>query len=236
MKIRTQIFIAVVFLAGLLYLHIRGVDSWLLQEIQLYKERLLLFVRDQYILAVVSFIMVYSVAMSLLVPIGAILTLTGGFLFGALWGSLYALVGATLGASCAFLLVRNVWGVHLQKRYAQHLHNFNKAVARNGRRYLFAVRLIIIVPYALVNLLAGLTCISFKTFFWTTVCGILPGTIVYAFAGQQLATIDSIKNIFSWPVITAFILLGVLAFVPMLLQLIWPRMAQDVSKLEEERF
>jgi uncharacterized membrane protein YdjX (TVP38/TMEM64 family) len=73
------------------------------------------------------------------------------------------------------------------------------------------MRFIPVFPYFLVNILAALTTIPFITFIWTTSVGILPGSLVYAFAGSQLNTISSLKDIFSLKILFAF---SLLVFIP----------------------
>ncbi len=51
------------------------------------------------------FMAVYTLATLLFLP-GSLLTLAGGALFGPVWGTLYNLTGATLGAALAFPIAR----------------------------------------------------------------------------------------------------------------------------------
>ena len=78
------------------------------------------------------------------------------------------------------------------------------------------LRLIPLFPFFAVNLVSGLTRMSVGTYVAATALGIIPGSFVYAYAGRQLGTINSLKEIASPNVITAFVLLGLLALVPML--------------------
>jgi uncharacterized membrane protein YdjX (TVP38/TMEM64 family) len=78
------------------------------------------------------------------------------------------------------------------------------------------LRLIPAFPFFLVNLVSGLTRINVGTYIVATAIGTLPGSFVYAFAGRQLGTINSLKEIASPPVLLAFTLLGLLALLPIL--------------------
>ena len=73
---------------------------------------------------------------------------------------------------------------------------------------MFAVRLIPIFPYFVINLVMGLTKMKTWTFFWVSLVGMLAGTIVYVNAGSELAKIDTMKGILSPRMIIAFALLG----------------------------
>jgi uncharacterized membrane protein YdjX (TVP38/TMEM64 family) len=139
-------------------------------------------------------------------------------LFGTFLGAVYANIGATLGAIGAFLLVRYSFGAALQRKYAQQLVRFNKAMHEEGMSYLLSVHFIAVIPFFLVNILAGLTQVPLWTFIWTTSVGIFPGSLVYAFAGQQLNTIENVRDIFSLKLLLAFLLLAMLAALPILIK------------------
>ncbi len=76
------------------------------------------------------------------------------------------------------------------------------------------LRLIPLFPFFLVNMVSGLTRVSVGTYVAATAIGIIPGSFVYAYAGRQLGTINSLKEIASPNVLLAFSLLGLLALVP----------------------
>jgi uncharacterized membrane protein YdjX (TVP38/TMEM64 family) len=147
-----------------------------------------------------------------------VLTLSGGFLFGALLGTLYVNAGATTGATLAFLFCRYAAGDWIQEKYLDKLITFNRELSENGYRYLLALRLIPLFPFFLINAGAGLTKIPLRTFVWTTSLGILPGSFVYAFAGKQLGSIESMGDIFSTEILIAFSLLALLVLVPVVVK------------------
>ena len=65
-----------------------------------------------------------------------------------------------------------------------------------------------------MNLVSGLTRVTLGTYVLATSIGIIPGSFVFAFAGRQLGTINSLSEIASPPVLLAFTLLGLLALMP----------------------
>ncbi len=184
------------------------------ENLQANRDRLLAFVDAHYAFSALAYIAVYVAAVALSVPGAAVLTLAGGFAFGAVAGTLLVNVGATAGAALVFLAARYLLGDWVQKRYGERLAAFNAEVERNGARYLLTLRLIPLFPFFLINLLAGLTTVRFTTFVWTTAAGIIPGSFVYAYAGSRLSVIDSPGDIVSWKVLSALVLLGALALVP----------------------
>jgi len=82
--------------------------------------------------------------MAFSIPVAAVMTLTGGFLFGTLWGGLFANFGATLGSIGAFLMVRYAFASMMRVNYADRLQAFNKEVDQYGYLYLIAIRLVIL--------------------------------------------------------------------------------------------
>ena len=128
--------------------------------------------------------------------VALVLTLAGGFLFGVVWGAVYLMVGLTLGTSLsAFLIARYLAGTWIHSRYEGHLKKFNREVAHYGSSYLLMLRIIPVLPFFAVNFLAGTTKMSVKRFILTTAVGLLPGSVVYTYAGKQLGNITSVDDI-----------------------------------------
>jgi uncharacterized membrane protein YdjX (TVP38/TMEM64 family) len=191
-------------------------DALTLENLQKHRDALLDFVHARFALSIIVYIAVYIVVVAFSLPGGAVMTLAGGYLFGTVVAVPCVVVGATTGALLAFLSARYLVGDRLQQAYTAQLERFNREMERNGIRYLLTLRLIPIFPFFLVNFLAGLTRVPFTAFAWTTAAGIVPGTIVYAFAGQQLETVRSIGDILSPRVLLAFVVLALFTLAPAL--------------------
>lgn len=172
------------------------------------------FVQANYLAAVTTFIIAFIVMAALSIPGAAVLTLAAGFVFGMVPATIYVNIGATGGATLAFLIVRYLAGNWVNRKYASRLATFNADLAKNGPYYLLSLRLIPVFPFFLINIAAGLTKIPLSTFIWTTMAGILPGDLVFTFTGSQLANIDSPKDILSANVVTALLLLAAVSIVP----------------------
>lgn len=171
-------------------------------------------VANNYSLSVLGFIFIYIIVLAFSIPGATILTLAGGFLFGVGLGTLFVNIGATLGATIAFLSSRYLIGKWVQNKYKDKLKKFNEELKKNGRNYLLTLRFIPIFPLFLINLFAGLTKIPLRTFIWTTSLGIIPGSLVYTFAGKQLRLINSVKDILSVKIFIALVLLGLFSLIP----------------------
>ncbi len=180
------------------------------------RDHLLAFTDANYPTAVILFVLAYCTVVGLSLPGGAIMTLAGGFLFGSLLGTLYVNVGATVGATLAFLVARYLLRDWVEQKFGSRLGPIQEGFAQNAFSYLMTLRLIPLFPFFLVNMVSGLTRVNVGTYVAATSLGIIPGSFVFAYAGRQLGTINSLKEIASPNVLMAFTLLGLLALVPIL--------------------
>ena len=163
---------------------------------------------------ILGFIGIYFLVVALSLPGATILTLAGGAVFGPVSGMLIVNIGATLGATAAFLVARFVLRDWVEKKFGDKLEPFNKGFSKNAINYLLFLRLVPLFPFFLVNLVSGLTKVRLPVYFFGTMFGIMPGSFIYANAGSNLARINSISGIASVGVLGALGLLGVFALTP----------------------
>lgn len=140
------------------------------------------------------FVAGYALATVLFVP-GLLLTLAAGLLFGLLRGTAYTLVGATLGASAAFLLSRTVARRAMERRLGANprFAAIDRAVAREGRKVVFLLRLSPVFPFNLLNYALGLTRVRFVDYLVACV-GMLPGTFLYVYYGTALGSLAALAG------------------------------------------
>ncbi|MCJ8169336.1 FAD-dependent oxidoreductase [Atopomonas sediminilitoris] len=160
-------------------------------------------------LAAGLFFSLYVVVTALSIPGAALLTLLAGALFGLLEGFVLVSFASTLGATLAMLLSRFLLRDWVQSKFASAMRGIEQGVEREGAFYLFALRLVPVVPFFVINLAMGLTKLRASTFWWVSQLGMLPGTLVYVNAGRELGQLDSLAGILSPSVLGAFVLLGV---------------------------
>lgn len=163
-------------------------------------------------LAAAAFFLLYVLITGASLPGAAILTLAAGAVFGLLEGTVLVSFASSMGATLAFLVSRFVLRDGLRSRYGERLRSFDQGIAQDGAFYLFSLRLVPVVPFFMVNLLAGLTPLKTRTFYGVSQLGMLPGSIAYVYAGTQLAKIESLRDVLSPGLIGAFALLAVLPF------------------------
>jgi uncharacterized membrane protein YdjX (TVP38/TMEM64 family) len=159
---------------------------------------------------IAAYFLVYVLVTAVSFPGAAILTLAGGALFGVVTGTAVVSFASSIGATLAFLASRHLLGDWVQAKFGNRLAAFNEGIERDGAFYLFSLRLVPIFPFFLINLLMGLTKIRTWTYYWVSQIGMLLGTIVYVNAGTQLASIGSLKDIVSLPLLLSFAALGLL--------------------------
>ena len=163
--------------------------------------------------AAAAFLAIYVVATGLSLPGATVLTLAAGAVFGLAWGLVLVSFASTAGATLAFLASRFLLRDWVQRRFGDKLRAINQGIAREGAFYLFALRLVPAFPFFVVNLAMGLTPIRTWTYYWVSQLGMLAGTLVYVYAGTQLAHIRSLRGILSPGLLAAFLALGIFPLV-----------------------
>ena len=154
------------------------------------------------------YVAVYVSVAALSLPGAAILTLGAGVLFGLPAGTIIASFASSIGATLAMLAARFVLRDSVQSRFGDRLKAINQGVEKDGAFYLFALRLVPVFPFFVINLVMGLTKIPARTFYWVSQVGMLAGTIVYVNLGTQLARIDSLAFVLKPGLLLSFVLLG----------------------------
>ncbi len=178
------------------------------------RDALLAYTDSHYATSVAAFIGLYALQTAFSLPGAAIFTLAGGFLFGSFVGTFFVNIAATTGATLAFLAARYLLRDWVERQFGSRLAPIQEGFAKNGFSYLMTLRLIPIFPFFIVNLVSGLTRVNVGTYVLATALGIIPGSFVYANAGRQLGSINSLGEIASPRVLGAFALLGLLSLVP----------------------
>ncbi|HZZ93397.1 MAG TPA: FAD-dependent oxidoreductase [Usitatibacter sp.] len=158
--------------------------------------------------ATAGFFLFYVLVTGASLPGAGILTVVAGALFGLAWGTLVVSFASSLGATIAFLSSRYVLRDWVQARYGERLKALNEGVEREGAFYLFALRLVPAFPFFLINIAMGLTPMRTATFYGVSQLGMLPGTLVFVYAGTQLAAFRLSPGL-----LAAFVLLGLFPLV-----------------------
>jgi uncharacterized membrane protein YdjX (TVP38/TMEM64 family) len=180
--------LAILALAGALFLALGGWRYVTFAALAANSKWLLATVARAGAFAAVGFVLVYAILVALWFPAAELLTITAGFLFGRWLGTLYAVIGATAGATVVFLAVRaGVAGL------ADRVHPWTARLAAGFRRdslnYLLFLRLVPVFPFWLVDIVAGAAGLRLRVFVIGTLIGIIPGAFVYASLGVGLGRV-----------------------------------------------
>ena len=132
----------------------------------------------------VVFVAGYAGATVAFVP-GSVLTLAAGAIFGLVRGVAYVMVGATIGASLAFLVARYIARSAIEQRLQgnNRFAAIDRAVGREGRKIVFLLRLSPVFPFNLLNYALGLTNVRFIDYFIACL-GMIPGSLLYIYYGK----------------------------------------------------
>lgn len=206
---RMMLFVPVLLGLGLVSLWAYSAGVLTLGTVKLHAFSLREIAQEGPFLSAIVFVTVF-VALTLMLPAAALLTLLGGFLFGPLLAILYVLGATTAAAVLCFLVSRHLAEQWVQKRYADRLGSLNAQIEKHGPVYLIAVRLVPLVPFVAVNLAAGLTRVRLGTFAWTTALGAFPGIAVFSYAGSRLWQLRSVKDAWNANSIAVVVLVSLL--------------------------
>ncbi|HEY9909639.1 MAG TPA: TVP38/TMEM64 family protein [Thermosynechococcaceae cyanobacterium] len=158
-------------------------------------QQALLWVQSLGLLGAIAFILLYALATVLFVP-GSVLTIGGGAVFGVLMGSVYVLLGATLGATLAFLVGRYFARDWVNREIEKHpkFRAIDQAVAKSGFKIVLLTRLSPIFPFSLLNYAFSATQVSLRDYVLGSI-GMLPGTVLYVYTGSlTTAAINQTPN------------------------------------------
>lgn len=192
------------------------------QSIKTNREFLLTLVRNHPIYMSLIFIFTYALLTAISAPGAVFITLAGGFLFGVFWGTLYVVIGATIGATIIFWAAKTALHAFLYKKVANRLQKFIVGFQKNAVNYLLFLRLVPLFPFWLVNIVPAFFNIKISTFFLTTLVGILPATIAYTWLGSGLNSIfdtnqtPDLSIIFKPNILLPILALALLSLIPVI--------------------
>jgi uncharacterized membrane protein YdjX (TVP38/TMEM64 family) len=154
---------------------------------------LLRWVDAQGLWAPLLFILVMALVVVLVLP-GVMFTTGAGFVFGVVEGTLYVVLGTTLGATLAFLLARHVFGQRAARyvRARARLGYLNDEFAPHGWKIVLLTRLVPFFPFKLSNYFFGLTRFSLRGFVAGTLVGIVPFSLHNVYLGAIAADVATL--------------------------------------------
>jgi len=193
------------------------------------REALLAWRDANFLMASVGFIGVYIAIVAFSLPGAAIISLTGGFLFGLFPGALYNITGATIGAVLIFSAARMGLGDYLSRKMDSAggvVGKIKAGLDDNEVSFLLLMRLVPAFPFFVANLVPALVGTKLRTFVWTTFIGIMPGGFVYTWVGTGLGEVfargetPNLGIIFELKILGPILALCALSALPVILKAI----------------
>ncbi len=173
-------------------------------------------------LAILIYAGIYIAVVAFSLPGGAVMTISGGFLFGPIIGTSVTVIAATIGATLLFIAARTVLGDVLRAKAGPAIRNMEAGFRENELSYMFVLRLVPLFPFFVVNLAPAFLGVSLRTYVIATLFGIIPGTFVYALAGNGLGVVfdaggtPDLGIIFKPGILFPILGLALLALIPVL--------------------
>jgi uncharacterized membrane protein YdjX (TVP38/TMEM64 family) len=196
-----------IFLLTIFCIIVTGIAVYLLGGIN--PVQLQTWLNQAGIWAPIIYIIIYTIATVLVLPSTA-LNLTGGAIFGPWLGTLWTSVAAVIAAVVAFAFTRTVGREIITQKLAGRWQSMDAEMRQGGLFYMFAIRLLPIIPYGLVNFAAGLTSIRFRDYFIGTILGTVPGVLPFVMLGSSGLQAMKTGNIL--PLVGSLALIGLLVF------------------------
>ena len=184
--------------AGLAAFFLFGLDEYVsFASLRDHRDMLVRFVAEHRLAASTVFTAAYAAAIAFSLPIGAVMTIAGGFLFGNLLGTVYVVIGATLGAAAVFLIAKTSLGEPLRARFGPWLRKMEGGFQDNAFHYLLVLRLVPLFPFVVVNIVPAFLGVRLRAYVAATFLGIIPATFVFASVGAGLGDIFTAGGDFS---------------------------------------
>lgn len=162
------------------------------------------------LLGAVALALLYAALTVALVP-GSALTIAAGAIFGPVFGTLVSFAGALLGATGAFAIARRTARASLEQVQGERVARVQQRLREHGLLSIVALRLVPLVPFNVLNYLAGASAIRARDYVAGTAVGIIPGAIAFATLGGSIDEPGSPAFIAAAALVVALTLTGALA-------------------------
>lgn len=192
-------------------------DDLTLETVNANKVRLGLFIQQHYSVSVILFFLACIVFVNSPVPAAAAIKVLGGYFFGFYLGAAYNVAATILACLVGFAVSRYALKAWFEKRYYDRIKSIDTELEQNGFYYFLSLRLVMVVPYFMINISAGISRVSFRQYCYSTILGVLPTSLIYANGGEKLERIASFNQLLEPPVIAAILSVAALSLVPVVL-------------------
>ncbi|WP_232056785.1 MULTISPECIES: TVP38/TMEM64 family protein [Methylomonas] len=165
-------------------------------------------IAHHYILSVAVFFIACSVFINSPLPMAAVIKVMGGYFFGFYYGAVYNISATLIACLLGFYLSRYALKDLFEAAYYQRLQKVEQEIEVNGFYYFLSLRLVMVVPYFIINVIAGISRVSFKHYLFATVLGVIPSSLIYANGGSKLEQIESVAQLLQPEYVVSLVLLA----------------------------
>jgi len=218
---------------GLLLTLIAGIVIAIIYRDQFDATALETWVKDAGAAGPLVFMLIYTVGTVFFLP-GSVLTLAGGALFGPVWGTVYNLTGATVGAAISFLAARYLAYDWVEAKTGGRMKQLKQGVEGEGWRFVAFVRLVPLFPFNLLNYALGLTRISTWHYVIASYIFMLPGAIAYTYLGYAGREAITGGEGLVQKIMLALAMLAIVGFLPSLIGRLRRGSMMDVTTLKQK--
>ncbi len=182
---------------------------------------------DHPILAPVAFVMAYLILGLFGLPGSTMLNLTAGLLFDFWEGMFLVVFSSLLASSLAFLSFRYLFRSYVEEKVRSRFPTLEEDLLREGTYFVFALRLLPVIPFSFCNLVLAVSPVSFLTYLVVTVLALLPRHLLYVYAGLHLGDLQDPDDLYSPALIGV---LAALALLPWIVKWMVPRMKAKFAR------
>ena len=218
---------------SIVILLIVGISAMVIYRDQLDAAVLEDWVKNAGILGSVLFMALYAIGTILFFP-GSVLTLAGGALFGPVWGTVFNLTGATVGAAISFVIARHLLSDWVEIKTGGRMKQLKDGVENEGWHFVAFVRLVPLFPFNLLNYALGVTRIKFWHYVIASYIFMLPGAIAYTYVGYIGKEAATGGDGLIQKSMLALALLAIVSFLPRLIGALRRGPMLDVTSLKEK--
>lgn len=179
------------------------------------KEDLLRMFTAKPFLVLFMYSLIYLGVVFFNLPGGLVLGLAAGAIFGFVNGVIVVSFMSSISATVACYFSRFLFRDIVYSKFSVFIERIDEGIRREGVFYLFALRLVPVIPFFIVNMVMGLTNIELKKYYIVSQVGMLPATMVIVNAGSQLGSLNSANDLMSPGFVLSLAMIGVL---PLLLK------------------
>ena len=171
----------------------------------------------------VLFSSAYIYKQAFAIPGSVFLNILAGALYGTVAGTIITSIYAAFGASCCYLLSKQLFGVLITKFFSSKMERMRDIIKKQSEigslfSVLVSLRFFPMSPNWLMNMSAPLLGIQLPIFSLSVGIGLIPYNFICSQAGNIVSSITSVKDFYSYRVMGSMVLMAAVASIPGILK------------------